>query len=160
MPTESRRLAVPKSVRLIEGTEAAAMIDITQEKSVHQLIQMALELNLEAWAKNVKVEKRLKNGRIADIYFEHNDSAYIIEVKSEYKSSLIHEAAIKYMFACDFLMIAVPPGQIPPAHKRRTVDWGSPIDDRVGMLEVGPFGIECVKTPAPIRGPNASPTLR
>lgn len=130
-------------------------MDNIKQATVHQLMQTVLELNLLEWAENVEIEKTLQNKKIADVYYEHDGKRYIIEVKSDYKASYIHEAALKYMFMCDFLFVAVPAGRVPKNAHRGRMYWGEPIDDRVGLLEIGNFGIAVVKTPEPIRGQNA-----
>jgi hypothetical protein len=115
--------------------------------TLHALMQLALTLNIQAWADKIQVEHRLKNNNIADIYFQWSGYELIIEVKTEYKVSLIEKAISKYWSQCDFLLFAAPAQQIPQVPDRQTTSWDNPSVEKVGLIAIRNSGLKLIRPP-------------
>lgn len=115
--------------------------------TLHALMQLTLTLNIQTWADEISVEHQLKNNSIADIYFRWGGDEFIIEVKTEYKQSLIESAMAKYWSQCDYLLFAAPEQKIPKDKSEHVWNWASPSLKKIGLIAIGYHGLELIRTP-------------
>lgn len=85
----------------------------------HSEMKQLLWRRLAPWVDDIKVEHRLPNGRIADIYYWYREITVIIEVKTILRDSLARIALEKYSEHADYLVIACPTQLLP-------ADWVEP----------------------------------
>ena len=124
--------------------------------TLHALMQLRLTMNIQTWADTIEVEHRLKNKNIADIYFTWGGDQWIVEVKSEYKMSLIENAIGKYWSQCDYLLFAAPLTKIRESAVKQMVTWDNESLGKVGILGIGPTEIELLRAPQRLRRKTGS----
>lgn len=100
------------------------------------------------WGSRVAKEWRLPNGNIADIYFEYGGYSVIIEVKTEFKVSLLEQARDRYYGQSDFLYVAIPEGTVPQHLIDIKPSWASAIMSQVGLIQVGRSGVNILTFPS------------
>lgn len=105
----------------------------------------------------IKTEHRCQNGRIADIWAIIFNKEMIVEVKSEWKSSLLEQAHTKYSNQCDILIYACPLLTCTRS-EIAAITWPPSKDrERIGIIGVDWEGLHWFRHPAfRDRGPHAS----
>jgi len=109
------------------------MCDPANLDPTHSEMKQLLWRCLAPWVDDVKLEHRLPNGRIADLFYWYRDITVIIEVKTILRDSLARIALEKYGDHADYLIIACP-AQFLPADwiEPATAGWPSQ-NERFGL---------------------------
>src|SRR5215212_6419834 len=104
-------------------------------------MQQIIWRRVARFADYAKVEQRLSNGKIADVFYQVGQTTVIVEVKTMLRSSLIEATWRKYQSVCDYLAIASPPQLVFEDQRQTWSNWEDERIARVGLWWVDWLGI-------------------
>lgn len=127
------------------------MSETLQKPLDHDTIQALLYTWLMERDYYARLEHRLSNGRIADIYAINSNGTVIIEVKPRFLHRYVEEAYGKYQQDCKVLVLAVGEYQMPALYTQSPITWGDDRLHKVGIWLVQANGITVIRVPEPLR---------
>lgn len=127
------------------------MDEVLQKPLNHDTIQALLYKWLMERDYYTRLEHKLSNGKIADIYAMNSNGACIIEVKPRFMHRYVEEAYGKYQQDCKVLVLAVGEYQMPALYTKSPITWGDDRLTRVGIWLVRADGLMVIRTPEPLR---------
>jgi hypothetical protein len=125
----------------------------------HYEMQQYIWRRVAPFAEYADIERRIANGRKADVYYQVGRTTVIVEVKTLLKDSLIESAWNKYSGYCDYLAIACPPQLCYQDYPPLLSGWHKECLDRIGiwwvewhgLTEIRPAARLDVETPGVIK---------